>query len=131
PADAGQQALRGRVDQWLDRVGREVGVHVAVGQGEAADASRVARREDLDDRAAAVVADDVHLLQSHALAERLEHLGLAGGAAGGVRVAPWPSRSTAMQRRVSATRSTTWRQRSWFRNTPWTKSAAGPRPRSA
>src|SRR5262249_53086587 len=54
-----------------------VGVDVAVGQGEAADASRVARREDLDDRTSAVVADDVHLLQSQALAERLEHLGLA------------------------------------------------------
>src|SRR5262249_47848488 len=39
----------------------------------------------LHDRAPAVVADYVHLLQSHAMAERLEHLGLAGDGDVGVR----------------------------------------------
>src|SRR5579871_216837 len=46
-----------------------------------------------------------------------------------MRVWPCAIRSTQMQLRKSATRSTTWRQRRPFRKTPWTKSAGGPSPR--
>jgi hypothetical protein len=51
-------------------------VHVAVGQRQGADPLRMARRENLRDGAAAVVGDEVDLIEAERVAERLQHRGL-------------------------------------------------------
>ena len=74
--DRAQTTLFGELVQRLGLLRRPVVVDIAVGERQAVDAPGMAGGENLGDRAAAVIGDDVDLVQAHRIAERNEHVGL-------------------------------------------------------
>src|SRR5262245_20403758 len=73
-----QPAGRDHFDEWLERFGWPIIVSVAVGEGQAAYPVRIQRREYLSDPAAAVVTDQVDLINSQVIERLSEHVSVSG-----------------------------------------------------
>src|SRR5258706_3499414 len=63
--------------KWLEGFGRPVVVSVAVSEREAADALRVQCGDNLCNPAAAVLADDIHLIDAQSIEKFISHLVLS------------------------------------------------------
>src|SRR6266849_3004653 len=72
-ADRAEMASFRQVVQRPSLFWRPIVVGIAIGERETPDALRVACGKNLSDSAAAVVGDDIHLVEFHGLAERCEH----------------------------------------------------------
>lgn len=128
---AAQAATGGQREKRLEGFGRPVVVRVAIGQRQAAHALRMLRGKDQCHAAAAVVADEVDLLDVHRIEELREHLCIGGGRhvlAGrdlGRAVGQQVDRDAAPH---AAQLGQLMAPQEPFTSTPCTKSATGPRP---
>src|SRR6202011_5912612 len=107
---------------------------VAVGEGQRPHPLGIERRENLSNASAAVVADQVDLIDLQGIEHLFQHLRV--GSYGDILIrrdlgVAMGQEIHRMQRRTSDSPANWCRHRCLFSTTPWTKRAAGPEPAEA